>query len=167
MNARKFCIIRLVQDRFLKVLLAWQLQYSPTDCGNLRKHFTKPFSQTDAPDCSSLSPFIFEKIELTLANFTWMCKSWAARPPLYPPHSSSSSSSRGSTAASPRSGGNCTELAKKVCTRLRDSACWRSGEITQPRTNFCGHPCIKIGLPGKSNLRDYFQENMTSRRPIC
>ena len=29
-----------------------------------------------------------------------------------------------------------TELAQKVCPRLRDSACWRSGEITQPRTLF-------------------------------
>ena len=29
-----------------------------------------------------------------------------------------------------------TELAKKVCPGLHDSACWRSGEITQPRTNF-------------------------------
>ena len=36
----------------------------------------------------------------------------------------------------------CTELAKKVCPcRLRDSACWRSGEITQPRTNFFGQLC--------------------------
>ena len=26
--------------------------------------------------------------------------------------------------------------------------------------------CIKIGLPWKSILRDYFQENMTSRRPF-
>ena len=26
----------------------------------------------------------------------------------------------------------CTELANKVCPRLRDSACWRSGEMTQP-----------------------------------
>ena len=25
-----------------------------------------------------------------------------------------------------------TELTKKVCPRLRDSGCWRSGEITQP-----------------------------------
>ena len=35
-------------------LLAWaaqQLQYSPTSCGTLWKHFTKPFSQPDAPDC--------------------------------------------------------------------------------------------------------------------
>ena len=32
----------------------------------------------------------------------------------------------------------CTELAKKVSPGLRDSACWRSGEITQPRTNFFG-----------------------------
>ena len=33
----------------------------------------------------------------------------------------------------------------------------------------CGSPggnCIKIGLPGKSILRDYFQENMTSQRPF-
>ena len=29
-----------------------------------------------------------------------------------------------------------------------------------------GMNCIKIGLPGKSILRDYFQENMTSRRPF-
>ena len=27
----------------------------PTACGTFKKHFTKPFSQTDAPDCSSLS----------------------------------------------------------------------------------------------------------------
>ena len=29
-----------------------------------------------------------------------------------------------------------------------------------------GGNCIKIGLPGKSILRDYSQENMTSRRPF-
>ena len=29
-----------------------------------------------------------------------------------------------------------------------------------------GGNCIKIGLPGKSILRDYFQENRTSRRPF-
>ena len=29
-----------------------------------------------------------------------------------------------------------------------------------------GMNCIKIGLPGKSILRDYFQENMTSQRPF-
>ena len=28
-----------------------------------------------------------------------------------------------------------------------------------------GGNCIKIGLPGKSILKDYFQENRTSRRP--
>ena len=32
-------------------------------------------------------------------------------------------------------------MAKKVCSRLRDSACWRSGEITQPRTNSFGQSC--------------------------
>ena len=26
--------------------------------------------------------------------------------------------------------------------------------------------CIKIGLPGKLIIRDYFQENMTSQRPF-
>ena len=35
----------------------------------------------------------------------------------------------------------CTELAKKVCPRLRDSACWRSGETTQPMTHFFGQLC--------------------------
>ena len=29
-----------------------------------------------------------------------------------------------------------------------------------------GGNCIKIGLPGKSILRDYFHENRTSRRPF-
>ena len=37
-----------------------------------------------------------------------------------------------------------TEFAKKVCPRLRDSACWRSGEITQPKTNFFGQLCMYI-----------------------
>ena len=27
--------------------------------------------------------------------------------------------------------------------RLRDSACWRSGEITQPRTSLIWEPCIR------------------------
>ena len=30
---------------------AWQLQYSPTACGTLGKHFTKPFLQVAAPEC--------------------------------------------------------------------------------------------------------------------
>ena len=42
---------------FLKVpmlaLAAQQLRYSPTACGIMRKHFTKPFSQPDALDCKS------------------------------------------------------------------------------------------------------------------
>ena len=29
-----------------------------------------------------------------------------------------------------------------------------------------GGNCIEIGLPGKSILRDYFQENKTSQRPF-
>ena len=36
----------------------------------------------------------------------------------------------------------CTELAKTVCPRLRDSAYWRSGEITQPRTHFFAQLCM-------------------------
>ena len=36
-----------------------------------------------------------------------------------------------------------TELAKKVCPRLRDSACWHSEEITQPWTNFFGQLCMQ------------------------
>ena len=38
----------------------------------------------------------------------------------------------------------CTELAKKVCTRLRDSAYWCIGEITQPRTNIFGQLCTVL-----------------------
>ena len=34
-----------------------------------------------------------------------------------------------------------TGLPNKVCPRLRDSACWRSGEITQPRTSLIREPC--------------------------
>ena len=37
---------------------------------------------------------------------------------------------------------------------------------TAPSSRGAGTNCIKIGLPGKSILRDYFQENMTSRRPF-
>ena len=44
----------------------------------------------------------------------------------------------------------CTELAKKVCPRLRDSVFWRSGEITQPtgQTFFC-QLCIWSGQTDK------------------
>ena len=37
-----------------------------------------------------------------------------------------------------------TGLPNKVCPRLRDSACWRSGEITQPRTSLIWEPCITL-----------------------
>ena len=33
-----------------------------------------------------------------------------------------------------------TGLPNKVCPRLRDSACWRSGEITQPRPSLIREP---------------------------
>ena len=33
-----------------------------------------------------------------------------------------------------------TGLPNKVCPRLRDSACWRSGEITQPT----GSPKVRV-----------------------
>ena len=37
-------------------------------------------------------------------------------------------------------------MAINVCPRLRDSACWRSCEITQPRTNFFAQLCRVIVL---------------------
>ena len=39
-----------------------------------------------------------------------------------------------------------TGLPNKVCPRLRDSACWRSGEITQPRTSLIREPCTPSKL---------------------
>ena len=36
----------------------------------------------------------------------------------------------------------CTGLSNKVCPRLRDSVCWHSGEITQPRTSLIREPCM-------------------------
>ena len=40
-----------------------------------------------------------------------------------------------------RNEGTNTGLPNKVCPSLRDSACWRSGEITQPRTSLIREPC--------------------------
>ena len=37
-----------------------------------------------------------------------------------------------------------TELAKKACLRLRDSASDRGGDFTHPRTNFFGHLCTSL-----------------------
>ena len=34
-------------------------------------------------------------------------------------------------------------LPNKVCPRLRDSACWRCGEITQPRKSLIREPCMR------------------------
>ena len=34
-----------------------------------------------------------------------------------------------------------TEMAKKMCPRLRDSAFGCGGDFTQPRTHFFGHLC--------------------------
>ena len=39
-----------------------------------------------------------------------------------------------------------TGLPNKVCPRLRDSACWSSGEITQPRTSLIREPCNHAAL---------------------
>ena len=43
-----------------------------------------------------------------------------------------------------------TGLPNKVCPRLHDSACRRSGEITQPRTSLIRKPCIPQTLEGMS-----------------
>ena len=39
-----------------------------------------------------------------------------------------------------------TGLPNKVCPRLRDSACWCSGKITQPRTSLIREPCMVLSL---------------------
>ena len=38
--------------------------------------------------------------------------------------------------------GSSNRVGKKKRPRLRDSACWRSGEITQPRKKFFGLLCM-------------------------
>ena len=46
-----------------------------------------------------------------------------------------------------------TELANKVCPRLRDLATAPSGGITQPRANIFGHLCaVAIECPRLSGL---------------
>ena len=61
---------------------------------------------------------------------------------------------------------NCIEA---ICTNC-DTCCQtcRSTTLTPPSSDGLesGMNCIKIGLPGKSILRYYFQENRTSRRPF-
>ena len=42
--------------------------------------------------------------------------------------------------------------------------CYKGGKADKGVTS--GANCIKIGLPRRSILRDYFQENRTSRRPL-
>ena len=45
----------------LLALSAWPLQFSPTACGTLRKHVTKPFQQPAAPDCTTvLNAVVYE-----------------------------------------------------------------------------------------------------------
>ena len=46
--------------------------------------------------------------------------------------------------------GRVCRVGKKVCPRFRGSACWRSGEITQPRTNLFGHLCKSWQTHGRS-----------------
>ena len=45
---------------------------------------------------------------------------------------------------------------------------WRANQILPKNEEggSSGTNCIKIGLPGKPILRDYFQENKTSQRPF-
>ena len=53
---------------------AWQLQYSPTACGTLRKHFTKPFLRVAAPECNRSSNMIVEEsftLEITSTSEVW------------------------------------------------------------------------------------------------
>ena len=42
----------------------------------------------------------------------------------------------------------------------------QDGGVPHHRGGEPGTNCIKIGLPGKSILGDYFQENRTSQRPV-
>ena len=51
-------------------------------------------------------------------------------------------------------------------TRAPSSACPARPRAPGPGRRGPGCNCIKIGLPGKSILRDYLQENMISQRPF-
>ena len=69
-------------------------------------------------------------------------------------HPSASTPSSNGASASVAAGSNRTEDAVALYQRFVAPDC------PEPGTN-----CIKMGLPRKLILRDYFQENMTSRRP--
>ena len=49
---------------------------------------------------------------------------------------------------------SCTELAKKVCPRLRDLATVLAGGITQPRTYFFGQLCTATGAKDAADATD-------------
>ena len=60
--------------------VAWQLQYSPTACGTLGKHFTQPSEQVAAPDCMLVVFEEFSKVVET-GEMGITTEIWAA---LYP-----------------------------------------------------------------------------------
>ena len=53
------------------------------------------------------------------------------------------------------------DLKKAASKAFREARLLVEDTLRMPGTN-----CIKIGLQGKLILRDYFQENRTSRRPF-
>ena len=57
---------------------------------------------------------------------------------------------------------DCTELAKRVCPRLRDLGTAPAGGITQPRTNFIGQLCILRCVLGADDVDDALSPNWTS-----
>ena len=52
-----------------------------------------------------------------------------------------------------------------VVGQLEEPSVGIEGRLEQFGEELSGGNCIKIGLPGKSILEEYFQENGTSQRP--
>ena len=62
--------------------------------------------------------------------------------------------------------GTAMPLFEATCEPLRTLNCNNGDELCTQCFSESGMNCIKIGLPGKSTPRDYFQESWTSRRPF-
>ena len=148
--------------------------------GTSRKHVTTPFTQPATPDCTTTTylirpadeskaiPALFSVVEIDHPPYGGQAHEVDVLVQLALAHSAlqgpslAAAAATGIVRARPGSGDAGLPQAQSGGAPHAGET---SAAIAAPTVHSGGN-CIKIGLPGKLILGDYFQKNMISRRPF-
>ena len=78
--SKRFCL-HFSESSSCSAWAAWQLQFSPTAYGTLRKHLTKPFTQPAAPHCT-LVHYLYVTPSDPQTSLRMCGQCWLQEPPL-------------------------------------------------------------------------------------